>query len=843
MPTIDELPAAASITPTDEIPLSQDGVTRNVAVGTLLAGIEPAITLQTGTVLGRVSLGAGPVEAIDIGLGLAIQNGTLDSTGLDHAAFPAQPTLTLTDDLVLNSAGQPRQMPVGNLLGLYSAGTNVTISPTGTISASALTAPAGPAGAPGPAGAAGPAGPPGTAVSIAAEPAATSIGPADLVGISKAGINSAITLVNLLASADISATRATATAGQVAYATADHLARRLDPRDFAANMFSGATSQDDAAGIQAAINYAQSQGGGIIQLPGRGAVHGQLATPLVISQSGISLVGQTRSLLSHDNIGPYPECAVKLRWIGAAGATMLRVAPPVNTTSGIPVSGCDIRGFLLDCNAIAGVGAYFATMRHSVIDLMVTEATADGVLLDTIDIGEANDCQNNEFSLLIRILTTTANALRLAGTARANQLGNASYNQFRSVDIVHNAGDAIVLDYADSNFFDRVLIQNRPSFTTTTGTPGAGRSIVFKGSSDVVSRSTGNVTLFGANNNVFNQLSCAGLIASLGQQSGYSSPAAENRIIRFDVGNNPLNLSTETGATIQVSTTDNIDLALAAARPSFADQPAQTRLLREARGAESLAISSTTGDHVELYQFSNKMWGYGIDGATNDLRFTPTGPDAGQLNLGNGAGAYTLNGFGVGTRVPPGTPNGIIYLVDAGNNGVPPPATGLALYVSNGALTVKASNGTTSTITPIPPATATAIGGVKVGTNLSVATDGTLSAPAPAAGPIGPAGPAYTPPRRTVTIAADTPSLADDQGAIAYSSSQPTTVTVEDLGALRRYTAIRIGTGALTFLPGAGVTLSTAGHPAPSVSAAYQGAAVTVISTGTGTVYLIGNTL
>jgi hypothetical protein len=843
MPTIDELPAAVSVTAVDELPLSQSGITRNVAISTLLAGTQPVLTANTATLLGRVSLGAGPVETITLGTGLALESGALTPTGLDHIGFPLQSTLTLTDRLLLNSNGQPAQMPITDLLGLYKAGANVTIDATGTITASALTGPAGPAGPQGATGPTGATGPAGIAASIASIATTPAMAATDLVGISQGGSNHAITLANLLSGANISASRAIATGGASVYATADHLARRLDPRDFASNMFSGATSQDDSLGIQAAINYAQLQGGGIIQLPSHGNVNGQLATPLVISQSGISLVGQTRSMLAHDNLGPLPDCAVKLRWIGATGATMLRVAPPVNTTAGTPVSGCDIRGFLLDCNAIAAVGTVFASVRHSLVDLMVAEATADGVLLDTIDIGEANDCQDNEFRLLIRILTTQGNAIRLAGTARAEYLGNSSYNSFPAVHILHNAGDGIVFDFADGNFFDRVLIQNRPSFSTTTGTAGAGRSIVFKGNSEIVTRGTGNITLFGGNNNVFNQLSCPGPIASLGHESGYTTPAVENRILRFDVGNNPLNLATGTGASIQVSTTDNVDLALAALQPSFAGQGGSANLLRDSRGAESVAISSTTGDHVQLYQLSTKMWGYGIDGATNDLRFAASSGSAGQVNLGNGQGAYSLNGFGVGARVPSGTPPGVLFLTDTGANTVPNPTSGMACYVAGGVLMVRNPAGQTTPLTPMQAATATLLGGIKVGANLAVATDGTLSAAAPGTGPAGPVGPAYTPPRRTVTVATDAPTLADDQGTIAYSSNAATTVTVADLGALRRYATVQVGTGSVTLVPASGVTLHSLGSTVTSLATSYQGAAITVICTGTGQVYLIGNTL
>ena len=387
------------------------------------------------------------------------------------------------------------------------------------------------------------------------------------------------------------------------------------------------------------------------------------------------------------------------------------------------------------------------------------------------------------------------------------------------------------------------MIQNRASFTTTTGTPGAGRAIVFKGSSEVVPRTTGNVTLFGANNNVFNQLSCNALIACLGQQSGYTTPATENRILRFDTGNNALDTLVETGASLQVSTSDNIDLALTAAMPTFGNVASDARTLRDNRGTEALAVTSTTGDHVQLYQLGNRMWGYGIDGATNDLRFAASSGSAGQLNLGNGQPAYTLNAIGVGTRVPPNAPPGIVYLADAAANAIPNPATGLALYTRAGTLTVQDGSGHTTPIAPMPPATATTLGGIKAGANLAVAADGTLSAAAPGTGPAGPIGPAYAPPRRTVTIATDRPTTADDQGTIAYAGAIATTVTVDDLGALRRYAALQLGAGTVTLVPAPGVTLLSLGHPVATLATAYQGAPVTVIGSGTGTAYLVAGAL
>ena len=77
MPTISQLPIAAEVTAADEIPVSQAGVTHSVSIGTILASTQPAIISDPGTLLGRISLGAGGPETITVGTGLLLNGGTL----------------------------------------------------------------------------------------------------------------------------------------------------------------------------------------------------------------------------------------------------------------------------------------------------------------------------------------------------------------------------------------------------------------------------------------------------------------------------------------------------------------------------------------------------------------------------------------------------------------------------------------------------------------------------------------------------------------------------------------------------------------------------------------------
>jgi hypothetical protein len=136
MPTIPQLPPATTSGAQDELPVSQAGITRSVTVAELLGGTQPAIELPSANLLGRVSLGPGGPEAVEIGVGLALQAGAVAATGADHAGFPLAPSLDVTTQAIINAAGTPQRLPLAALRGLFAAGTNVAINSVGTISAS-----------------------------------------------------------------------------------------------------------------------------------------------------------------------------------------------------------------------------------------------------------------------------------------------------------------------------------------------------------------------------------------------------------------------------------------------------------------------------------------------------------------------------------------------------------------------------------------------------------------------------------------------------------------------------------------------------------------------------------
>jgi hypothetical protein len=97
MPTIDQLPASPAATDLDVLPASQAGVVRRLTRAQFLAGTQPQITLATGTLLGRTSTSLGAPEAITIGTGLSLANGTLSAPApvLSLASLDASASLVI----------------------------------------------------------------------------------------------------------------------------------------------------------------------------------------------------------------------------------------------------------------------------------------------------------------------------------------------------------------------------------------------------------------------------------------------------------------------------------------------------------------------------------------------------------------------------------------------------------------------------------------------------------------------------------------------------------------------------------------------------------------------------
>ena len=90
MPTLEQLAQVVAANPPDLVLLEQNGETCVVSVATLLKPVQPRLTLASGVLLGRASIGPGGPEPIGVGRGLAILDGQLVLAGNDLAP----PTVT-----------------------------------------------------------------------------------------------------------------------------------------------------------------------------------------------------------------------------------------------------------------------------------------------------------------------------------------------------------------------------------------------------------------------------------------------------------------------------------------------------------------------------------------------------------------------------------------------------------------------------------------------------------------------------------------------------------------------------------------------------------------------------
>jgi len=135
MPMISQLPTAAKIAASDAVPVSQSGVVRAVSVGNLLAGTQPAILASAGTLLGRRSFGAGGPEAITLGRGLALNDGTLDVGDGIFQSLETVESVSPNGRLIAVEDGRLKAVTADAVCAVYSAGDHIQIDPSGVISA------------------------------------------------------------------------------------------------------------------------------------------------------------------------------------------------------------------------------------------------------------------------------------------------------------------------------------------------------------------------------------------------------------------------------------------------------------------------------------------------------------------------------------------------------------------------------------------------------------------------------------------------------------------------------------------------------------------------------------
>jgi hypothetical protein len=141
MPTIDELAPASSASDSDEMLVSQAGVTRKVTRAQMLNGVQPQLAVPSGSLLGNSGSGVGAPQVITVGSNL-----TFNGTTLSAAAAPfvlnnlPGGTVPASADLVsMSQAGTPVAVTYGQLVNGIASIPNVNLTQALVTPAGAAT--------------------------------------------------------------------------------------------------------------------------------------------------------------------------------------------------------------------------------------------------------------------------------------------------------------------------------------------------------------------------------------------------------------------------------------------------------------------------------------------------------------------------------------------------------------------------------------------------------------------------------------------------------------------------------------------------------------------------------
>jgi hypothetical protein len=140
MPTIDQLQAAVASSDTDELVASQSGDARKVTRAQLLAGLQPAISVPAGALLGNSTSSASAPLSITVGSNLALANGTLSAPApFVIGSLPAGTAPAATDLVPLSQSGTATAVSYSTFLSSLATLPGFDASPLHAIASGATT--------------------------------------------------------------------------------------------------------------------------------------------------------------------------------------------------------------------------------------------------------------------------------------------------------------------------------------------------------------------------------------------------------------------------------------------------------------------------------------------------------------------------------------------------------------------------------------------------------------------------------------------------------------------------------------------------------------------------------
>ena len=245
--------------------------------------------------------------------------------------------------------------------------------------------------------------------------------------------------------------------------------------------------------IQAAINAAAANGGGIVQIPVGVCT---VAANLTVNNSyiGFKCVGP-------DGIhtGTVVPTACSLKWTGASGGAIMTISAPTGSTSDSFLTGISIEGITFDGNAgLAANALTLQSMRNSRFQNLYAQSFNGGYVFyigtvhaTTSNFGDSCDTQFNLFdNISINQFAGSSIGIYLDAWLNAsyeNDGCGGTFNTFRNIDMGTSSGQGLVFHGADNNQFYNVRIYDTVNTVRAVEfTIASGGGITYPANSNVI---------------------------------------------------------------------------------------------------------------------------------------------------------------------------------------------------------------------------------------------------------------------------------------------------------------------------------------------------------------------
>ena len=390
------------------------------------------------------------------------------------------------------------------------------------------------------------------------------------------------------------------------------------------NVSASNTAAANATGINAALAYCNSLGGGQVILPG-GTI--QVSATIDNKYPRVVLVGTGIDYAHNSGTDSTTRTTLKATFAG----TVLKIRTPYAAEQGVSASatqkywGAGAVGFSINCNGIATKACEIDSVSGVDVQLYATGCVGSTCFevkcgVTGTSLGEACDVQHSRIWVAARLIDTTSertcHILTLNGSSNANVSLNRAPLSGIFVGGQHYTGHALYGISADNN-----------DITISAQAVSTGKPIYAKGP-------TASIPV-GFDTNTIHFLSSAVAGYAEGTDTGGVTAGVTNIVDALDTGNGTPSPTSGTNSKWVIRTATGIDVNSAATKIAMAEDAPRASAQRALINNETVRIHNQSGDNVRLTDGSNE-WSVNVDGATGDLRMIRI-LGTGKVNLGNGA--------------------------------------------------------------------------------------------------------------------------------------------------------------------------------------------------------------